>query len=242
MRTLLPFLLAVLAHSAHAEGDIDVVYGDDLAHRGELSTELAARWSQTSRSGQFAGKPLWQGVAEFGYGLSDTLNVGIKIPVAHIDGTWHASGAYAEVKYVAPHGPAGWYWGAEIEAGSIKAIGEERAFVLEAFPILGYRTGRLHLTANPGLEYSSEGEDRGWGFAPKVKVAYSINDSHAVGLEYHLDAGKLGEFTPRRQRAETAYLTWDARFAGHAVNLALGHGATRRSDRWALRLGVELDD
>jgi hypothetical protein len=246
MRTLPCFavlaLLGAIAMPALADADIDVVYGDDIARRGELAAELAARWSQTSRPSEFAGRMLWQAVGELAYGVSDNVSVGVKLPVSRVDGSWHGHGAYAEVKYLAPRGADGFYWGAEIEAGSIKPVGEERAFVLEAFPILGYRIGRFHLTGNPGLEYSSEGEDRGWGFSPKAKVSYRLNDAHALELEYHVSAGKFGDFAPRSKRSETAYLTWDATLAGQQLSVALGHGTTHASDRWALRIGIELDD
>jgi hypothetical protein len=235
-------LLAAIALPAAASPDLDLVYGDDIARRGELAPELAARWSQTSRHGDFAGRTLWQAVGELAYGVSDNVNLGIKLPVSRVNGNWHGHGAYAELKYLAPHGADGFYWGAEIEAGSIKPIGEERAFVLEAFPILGYRAGRFHFIGNPGLEYSSEGEDKGWGFSPKAKVSYRLNGQHALGLEYHVDAGKIGDLAPRSKRSEMAYLTWDARISGQQLGVAIGHGATRGSDRWAMRIGVELDD
>jgi hypothetical protein len=238
----LVILLGAVALPALAAPDIDVVYGDDIARRGEMATELAARWSQTSRTGDLAGRTLWQAVGELSYGVSDNVNVGIKVPVSHVDGSWYGHGAYAEFKYVAPHAADGFYWGGEIEAGSIKPIGEERAFVLEAFPILGYRAGRLHLIANPGAEYSSEGEDRGWEFSPKVKASWQLNDRHALGLEYHVEAGKFGDFAPRRKRNETAYLTWDTKVFSQQLSVALGHGTTHGSDRWALRVGIELDD
>lgn len=238
---VLTALLGVLALPALADTDIDVVYGDDIAKRGEIAAELAARWSQTARQSDFAGRTLWQAVGELAYGVSDSLNIGIKVPVSRVDGSWHGHGAYAEVKYLAPRGAQGFYWGAEIEAGSIKPVGEERAFVLEAFPILGYRIGHIHLIANPGLGYSSEGEQKGWGFAPKAKVAYLLNDANSLGLEYHLDAGKIGDIAPRAKRNETAYLTWDTKIAGQQMSLALGHGTTHASDRWAVRIGVELD-
>ena len=245
MRILSSLVLAALLGAttlpALAAPDIDVVYGDDLAQRGELATELAARWSQTSRRSEFAGRTLWQGVGELAYGVSDNFNLGIKLPVSRVDGSWHAHGAYVEAKYLAPRRTEGFYWGAEIEAGSIKPVGEERSFVLEAFPILGYRIGRIHLTANPGLEYSAEGEDKGWDFAPKAKVAYQLNDLNSLGLEYHLDAGKVGDLAPRSKRGETAYLTWDTKIAGQHMSLALGHGTTHVSDRWAMRIGIELD-
>jgi hypothetical protein len=246
MRSLPSFAIAVLlgaiSYPALAGSDIDVVYGDDIARRGELATELAARWSQTARASDFAGRALLQAVGELAYGVTDNFNLGIKLPLTRADGSWHGNGAYAEVKYLTPHAADGFYWGAEIEAGSIKRIGEERAFVAEVFPILGYRVGRFHLTGNPGIEYSSEGEDKGWAFSPKAKVAYRLNEWHAVGMEYHIDAGKFGDFAPRNKRSEIAYLTWDAKLAGQQFSVALGRGATHGSDRWAMRVGIELGD
>lgn len=233
-------MIATTSAPALAGSDIDVIYGDDIARRGEIAAELAVRWARTSDLN--GGRSVWQGVGELAYGINDSLNVGIKLPVSRVDSTWYAHGAYAEAKYLAPHGTDGFYWGAEIEAGSIKPIGEERYFSVEAFPILGYRLGRMHLITNPGVEYSSEGEDRGWSFAPKVKASYRLNDLHAVGVEYHVDAGKLNDFAPRSKRTETAYLTWDAKIVGKQFSLALGHGTTHRSDRWAVRIGIELDD
>jgi hypothetical protein len=235
-------LLGTASLPALAGADIDVVYGDDIARRGEMGTELAARWSKTARESDFTGRAQWLAVGELSYGITDNFNVGIKLPLTRADGNWHGNGAYAEVKYVAPHVADGFYWGAEIEAGSIKRIGEERAFVLEAFPILGYRVGRFHLTGNPGIEYSSEGEDKGWAFSPKAKVSYRLNERHAVGVEYHIDAGKFGDFAPRTKRSEMAYLTWDTKLASQQFSVAFGHGATSASDRWAVRVGIELDD
>jgi hypothetical protein len=69
-----------------------------------------------------------------------------------------------------------------------------------------------------------------------------VNESHAVGVEYHLDAGKFGDFALRTKRSEIAYLTWDTKLAGKQFSVALGHGATNSSDRWAARVGIELDD
>jgi hypothetical protein len=237
MRALPSFAFAVLsgliALPALADTDIDVVYGDEIAKRGEVAVELAARWSQTARSSELAGRNRWQAVGELGYGITDNFSLGLKLPVSRVDGRWYGHGAYAEATYVAPHRAEGFYWGAEVEAGSIKEIREERAFVLEVFPILGYRVGRFHLSANPSIEYTSEGEDKGWEFAPKAKVAYRLNDAHALGLEYHAGGDKRGK---------TAYLTWDAKIAGQQLSLALGHGTTHASDRWAFRIGIELDD
>jgi hypothetical protein len=235
-------LLCMLSLPALAASDIDVIYGDEIAHKGEWSSELAARWSQPARVGTLPAHTLWQAVGEVAYGVNDQLSIGVKLPLIRSDGHWRGEGAYAEIKYLSPHGADGFYWGAEIELGSVKVPGEERAAVAEAFPIFGYRAGRWHLIGNPGLEYSAEGEDRGWAFAPKAKLSYQLNERHALGIEYHVDAGKFGDFAPRSKRSEMAYLTWDAQVDHHPLSVALGHGATHSSDRWALRIGIELDD
>lgn len=239
---ILAILLATTSVTALAGPDIDVVYGDDIAKRGELAGEVAARWSQSARASDLAGRSVWQAQGELAYGVSDQFNLGIKLPATRSDGHWRGNSAFLEAKYVAPHADQGFYWGAEIEAGSVKPRGEERSAVLEAFPILGYRTGSYHLTANPGLEYSSEGEEKGWEFAPKVKLTYELGNGHTIGLEYHVDAGKFSSFTPRAKRSATAYLTLDSHIAGQNVSVALGRGTTAKSDHWAIRLGIEFDD
>jgi hypothetical protein len=241
MRLLASFTFAVLlgaiALPAFADTDIDVVYGDEIAKRGEVAAELAARWSQTARESEFAGRNRWQAVGELAYGFTDNVSLGVKLPVSRVDGKWYGHGAYAEATYVAPHRADGFYWGFEVEAGSIKEIRQDRAFVLEVFPIMGYRAGRFHLSANPSVEYVSKGVEQGWEFAPKAKLSYSLNDAHALGLEYHAGGDRRGD---------TAYLTWDAKIHGQRMSLALGHGtghgSTHGADRWAIRIGIELDD
>ena len=239
---LFTVLLSGLGGTAIAGPDIDVVCGDDIARRGELAGELATRWSQSDRSSDLGGRSVWQAQGELAYGVSDIFNLGIKFPATRSDSHWRGNSAYLEAKYVVAHADNGFYWGAEVEAGSVKPQGGERSAVLEVFPILGYRAGRYHLTANPSLEFSSEGEDRGWEFSPKLKLAYELGKGSHVGLEYHVDAGKFTNLAPRARRMETAYLTFDSRFAGQKINLAMGHGTTNKSDRWIVRIGVEFDD
>ncbi len=62
---LVTVLLSGLATTALASPDIDVVYGDDIAHRGELAGELAARWSQSARSSDLGARSIWQTQGEW---------------------------------------------------------------------------------------------------------------------------------------------------------------------------------
>src|SRR5450830_180944 len=88
---LLAILLSLLGGAAIAGPDIDVVYGDDIAHRGELAGELATRWSQSARSSELGGRSIWQAQGELAYGVSDFFNVGIKLPATRSDGRWRGN-------------------------------------------------------------------------------------------------------------------------------------------------------
>jgi hypothetical protein len=229
--------MLLCAASAAQAGVDPIVYADDMPQAGEPEFELVARSVRTAHAGPYAGRHALLSTLELDYGLSERWAVALKAPVSRIDGKWRAEGAYAEAKYLAPRDAGGWYWGVEAEAGGVRTVrGGEREFELEVVPILGLRSGPWHLAANAGLEYTS---DRGGiGFAPKLKAAYQLTPRQAVGVEYQnerLDAPQA------RGRNAVAYLTWDASVGEHGVGLALGHGTTRASEKWSVRLRVDLD-
>lgn len=77
-------LLSFLAGGALAGPDIDVVYGDDIARRGKLAGEPAARRSQSARLDELNGRSVWRAQGESAYGVSDQFNLGIKLPATRI--------------------------------------------------------------------------------------------------------------------------------------------------------------
>lgn len=233
--------LAFFVGTARAGTDEAIVYGDELNHRGEIGTEFYASLSQYPARDGLPKQRVFHALGELPYGLNDQWSVAARFPVTHVAGAWHADGAYAEIKYVAPHEAAnGFYWGLELEAGRISAPGEERSLVAELAPIVGMRAGRWHLIANPGLEYASE--EHGWSFQPRVKASYAVGPAQAIALEYYVDAGHLQEMSPRRLRNEVAFLVWDTVVAKHKVSAGIGHGTTPVSQRWQFKLAVELED
>ena len=235
--------LIFLRGAAQAGTDEAIVYGDELNHRGEIGMEFYANFSAIPAKDEQPRQHLFHAIGEFSYGLNDQWSIAAKFPVTRLAGAWHADGAYAELKYIAPHDAAsGLYWGAEIEAGRVSAPGEKRSAVAELAPIVGFRAGRWQLIANPGFEYSSDEEERGWSFQPRVKAAYAVGRDQAIGVEYHVEAGRLPALSPRRQRNEIAYLTWDTLVAKRKVSAGIGRGTTPVSQRWAFKLVVELED
>lgn len=242
-RAWLVVALMLVRGAAQAGTDEAIVYGDELNHRGEIGTELYANMAQGPA---LAGKPgahVFHALGEFSFGLSEQWSLAAKLPVTRQEHAWHADGAYAELKYVNPHDAAsGWYWGAELEAGRVSAPGEERATVAELAPIVGCRTGRWHLIANPGFEYASEENERGWSFQPRVKASYAVRGNQAIAVEYYAEAGHLPRLAPRRLRNEVAYLAWDTVVAGHKLSAGIGRGMTPLAQRWAFKLALEFDD
>ncbi|MFL6657245.1 MAG: hypothetical protein ACJ8GW_04180 [Massilia sp.] len=241
-RAAAALLLMLPLGQAKAGSDAAIVYGDDLTPKGETGVEMYAELSRLADVNGKRARQAFHALGEFSYGLGANWDAAIRLPVTRVGGTWHADGAFAEFKYIAPHGASGWYVGAELETGRVSAPGLEASWVVEAMPILGYRTGRWHFLANPGLEYSSDEDDHGWAFQPRFKASYQHSEQHAFGLEYFIDAGPLKELTSRSRRNEVAYLSWDTRIAKHKVSAGIGRGTTPVSPRWSFKLVMELDD
>jgi hypothetical protein len=225
-----------------AATDDAIVYSDEITKPGESAFELYAKLAKSAPGDGLLGRNLFHAIGEYSYGFSRQWDVALKVPVTRFAGEWHADGAYAELKYVAPHAVTGFYWGAEIEAGNVSAPGAAREWVLEAVPIIGYRSARWHFIANPGLEFAPDESKDGLSFQPKFKAAYQRDVSNAFGVEYHIDAGPLKRITARKLRNEIAYLTWDTKFGERRVSAGIGRGTTAASERWAAKITIELDD
>ena len=205
--------------------------------------DLSSHIAKTSDKSDLKGRTISQPLGEYSYGLSTRWNVGIKVPTIYVDSKWYGNGVVGEVKYLAPHGDGedGFYWGFELEAGYLSPFKESRSWVMEAVPILGYRVGRWHFIANPGLSLSSAGDDKGLSFEPNFKRAYQFDKRNALGLEYYIDAGMLKETLPGNRRNEVACLAWDTKVGKNDVNFGIGRGTSSVSDRWMVKLNVEFE-
>ena len=237
------FAIAVsLANQARADTTELEVYRGVLDDKGELNFDFEGNILRAPLHGDFSGQPVVQALGELSYGLSDEVEIGLKVPVSYSNGTWYGKSLLGELKYVAPHAELGWYWGAEIEAGYLSSFDERLQWSAEIVPIFGYRGDRWEFTLNPGVSIASGGDHSGAvEFEASTKVSYRIAQKTAIGLEYFSEAGPVDAILPGRKRNELAFLALDTKIGKSTINLGVGHGVNSYSPGFALKAIVDLE-
>ena len=217
------------------------VFTDELAGYGESTLETHA--NKASRAGPATANrrvPL-QIMPEYSYGLWRNWEFSLQLPAAFGQDSAHLQGYRAELQYVAPHDPdGGFYWGMNLEVARISRLGEPSFWNVEVMPILGYRSERWHLAANPGIEKAISGAAQVATFQPAAKAAYRLPDESYVGLEYYVEAGPLRHRLPRDAQSRVLYFAWDGKIGKSDINIGLGRGLTTASDRWVLKMVYEF--
>ena len=104
---------------------------------------------------------------------------------------------------------------------------------------VGWRAGRWHFAANPGITHDRDGPIRATRFSPAVKAAYRLAGQQSVGVEYFRAATPvIGSTSPRR--SDMLYLAWDGKLGRADINLGVGRGLNPYSDRWVVKSIVEF--
>ena len=222
MRRFLAFLLLAAAPPARAAPNEIKVFTDELApYRGEtLETHV-----NKARTGPLRVMP------EYSYGIWHDWELSLQLPFAFSSGSSATEGYRTELQYIAPHdADQGPYWGINVELARDARVAEEHFWNLEVIPIVGWRTGRWHLVANPGIERGLSGASRATTPTPAAKVAYRAFGGNAFGLEYYRDAGP----------SHTLYLAWDGKVGRSDINVGIGRGFTDASDRWVVKAIYEV--
>ena len=197
-----------------------------------FTDELAAYRAQTlethvnkARTGALRVMP------EYSYGIWRDWEFSVQLPLAFASGSSVSEGYRAELQYIAPHdAEQGLYWGINFELARDFRIDEEHFWNLEVIPIVGWRSGRWHLAANPGMEKPLSGASRSSAATPAAKIAYRALGENAFGLEYYRDAGP----------SHMLYIAWDGKIGKSDINVGVGHGTTANSDRWVVKAIYEF--
>jgi hypothetical protein len=168
-----------------------------------------------------------QVMPEYSYGLRPDWEASFQLPMGERHGELHADGFRVELQYVAPHDEAqGWYWGWNAEAGRTERDDEPHEWTSELVPIVGFRSSRWHLVANPTLALPLSGEGRKLDFQPAAKLAYRASGGNDFGIEFYKEASRL------------LFLTWDGKLGRSDVNLGIGRDLSGAD--WVVKLIVEI--
>ena len=249
LRPLLAFAFGIgcLALPAHGELIDEIqVYTDDINKPGEFGLELHVNTTPSGRSAQnFPGEITpWHGLRftpEFSYGLTKNLEAGLYLPyVRDAQGTSHFAGPKLRLKWL-PLQPEesgqGWFMGANVEYAQIAASMEQSRNFIELRPIAGYRGRDWLLAANPILGWALSGPDHDGKpeFSPSVKIARTVAQGLALGVEYYAGLGKINNILPHAEQSHTLYFALDYERKSWAFNVGIGRGLNDATDRWTLK-------
>jgi hypothetical protein len=214
------------------------VFTDELAAPGEHTLEVHG--NKTSSAGPKADEartPL-QLMPEYSYGIAPDWEASLQLPFSFPEHDVRLEGYRAELQYIAPHDEnTGFYWGANAELARIEKPADPAFWSAELIAILGYRTGRWHLVANPALERRLSGESKTTTYTPQAKVAYLVAGRNSLGLEYYAEAPRGSS---RQEQSHMLYVAWDGKIGKSDLNVGVGRGLTDASDRWVLKMIYEI--
>ena len=179
------------------------------------------------------------GAFEFAYGVADSWELGLYLPVYTVTrhGDVQFDGAKLRSLWVSPHAlQREFFYGVNVELSYNSLRWESTRTALEIRPIGGWHEGPWDLILNPILD----SDFRGLGavhFAPAERVAYNASDQWAFALEHYGDLGPLRRLDAWSQQSQSLFAVADYTVnTANSVELGVGHGFTASSDRLVLKL------
>lgn len=227
------------------------VYDDSINTRGQWGLELHLNTTLDGRA-----TPLWPGeippnhgfrtTMEWSYGLTDTLEAGLYLPLVHTGScSTYFPGPRVRLKWI-PHRPAeggaGLFYGLNVEVSAVNTRFEQGRPAVEFRPIVGYRSPLWLIAFNPVIDetYRSRYVSNRPDFNPGLKIARTVAPHTALGLEYYDDFGSVGNFDPPRHQNQQLFAALDVTEGPLPFNVGIGHGLNAASDAWTLKAILEV--
>jgi hypothetical protein len=244
-------VFACLAAPARADLPDEIqVYADDINAPGQFHLELHVNTTPSGRS-----TPEYQGeitpahgirlTPEFSYGLTRDLEAGLYIPTERASGgSLYVAGAKLRAKWLPIHAPRGGgaFAGLNVELSQVAARFELDRRSMEVRPMLGWHDPAWLIAFNPTLDFALAGPDKSQppDFAPSLKVARTVTDWAALGLEYYSDLGQVTDISPYGQQTRTLYVAVDVDRPPWVFNFGIGRGFGEQSDAWTIKMIFEI--
>lgn len=246
------FVACLWCIAAHAALPDEIqVYVDDIQDPGHYGLELHVNTtpegiSTPSYPGEIVAAGGTRVTPEFAYGLPDAFEAGAYLPVVHeSNGDVRATGIKLRLKWVPikqPDEGPGIFAGLNGELSQVRYHFEAERRGFELRPIIGWRNSEWLVAANPVLDFALQGPQRHEApdFAPSLKLARSVAPGIATGVEYYTQAGSITDIRPWSQTQETLYWAFDIDRPPWAINFGVGRGLTAITDRWTVKMIIEI--
>lgn len=220
-----------------------MVYTEELNEPGQFGLEQHLNYSIQGAQvpeypGQMAPHHVLQATPEFSYGISNTLEAGLYLPVALApDGNSFINGVRLRLKYIAPKTrDEHFFYGLNVEAGQDSIRVAESALGLELRPIIGYRNGLWLLSFNPILNAGlSDNVSHQPQFEPALKLTHRVSEGLHGGIEYYGVYGAWNQMLPAGQVGHTVYAVLDSEVRGYDINFGIGRGLANAGDDWVVK-------
>ena len=249
MRYLALLLLALPAPALAAPEEVQV-YMDELGARGEPGLDLHANYvADGSRTADYPGQQQalhrWRLTPEFSLGLGHGFEAGLYLPLATLGAgePLHADGVKARIKWLAPHGAQGFYWGANLEIGRVARRLDENPWNGELKLIGGWRRGQWIAAVNGNIDFVVAGPAPGpVTFELASRLGYRLGGETVLGVESYNGMGPLRDPGRLGRQEHTTYLTIDTRLGRWDLNAGIGRGYGAATDSTVVKfvIGVPL--
>ncbi len=245
--------IGVLVGGAAFGADEEIqVYMDEIGKPGEFGLDVHTNYVAdgdlvTDYPGNQPSLHRLRITPEFAYGLTDSLELGVYLPLATVDQDGHldAGGIKFRLKYVAPKAPeAGWFWGANLELGRVNHSLDANPVNGELKGILGTRNGPWTLACNLNIDFKVSGpEPSPTTFELATKLMRAIGHGASLGIESYNGLGELESPGHLNESEQAGYIVLDKSVGHWELNLGVGTGYGSNPDHLILKaiIGVPID-
>jgi hypothetical protein len=232
--------LALLTRQPVRAADEIQVYNAEIAAVGQWTFEQHLNYTWIGRTrpdfpGGLVPNHSLNGTPEPAYGLNEWWEIGFYAPFA-VDQNGHflSNGAKFRTLFVSPHAAEReFFYGVNFEFSYTTPKFSPTRFGLEVRPIVGVRKADWEFIVNPIVDVRNQAD-----FAPAARLADKFPQDVVLGFEYYGDFGQIGNFLPLDQQMHSVFAVTDFKVGEFDIDLGIGYGLTRGSDRLITKLIV----
>jgi hypothetical protein len=215
------------------------VYGSETVPAGQNMIELHSNYTiqgtQETVNGVLPDHHAFHETLEFTHGFTPWFETGFYVFSSIQPGNgWQWVGDHIRPRVRAPEE---WHWpvgvSLSMEVGYQRRNYSEDTWTWEIRPIIDKQWGRWYVALNPTLGLSLHGanSNRGFDFAPSLKLSYDITKVVAAGIEYYSDLGPLTHFESLSAQQHQIMPTIDLNVSPKwEINFGVGIGLTAGTD------------
>jgi len=180
----------------------------------------------------------WRVTPEWSLGLGNGFEAGAYLPMATIapDGKLRADGIKLRMKWLAPHGEQGFYWGANYEIGWSDHQIDDHHWNNEIKLIGGWRSGHWLAAVNANIDFALSGPNPGPATVElDEKLGYKLSKALTLGIETYNGVGPLRSLGQVSDYDQSTFLTVDTHLGGWDLDAGIGKGYGGNADHLIIK-------